>query len=94
MRQQARTKDHAVKYKGYTLIQVPWNSWEGKQYAKHLYDPEGKMVLHAGYSKYCSHKELRLMIRRDVNYLLPMLIKGAERRANNDTTTNSNHPRL
>ena len=93
MRQQARTKDHAVKYKGYTLIQVPWNSWEGKQYAKQLYDPEGKMVLHAGYSKYCSHKELRLMIRQNVNYLLLMLTRAAERRKD-ETTTNSNNPSL
>ena len=82
MKQQTRTKQHAVRYKGYTLIQVPRNSYEGKQYAKHLYDPEEKMVLHAGYSKHCSHKELRLMIRNDVDYLLPMLMRSAEKRQN------------
>lgn len=82
MRQQTRTKQHAVRYKGYTLVQVPWNSYEGKQYAKWLFDPEGKQVLHAGYSKHCNHKQLRLMIRRDVDYLLPTLMKAAEKRRN------------
>lgn len=84
MRQQARTKIHEVKYKGYTLKQVPRNGYGGKQYAKWLFDPEGRNVLHAGYSKYCSHKELKRMIKSDVDYLLPALMRVAERRANNE----------
>lgn len=82
MRQQTRTKQHEVRYKGYTLVQVPWNSYEGKQYAKWLFDPEGKQVLHAGFSKHCSHKQLRLMIRSDVDFLLPALMRAAEKRQN------------
>lgn len=73
MKQQARTKQHFVRYKGWTLIQTPWSSFEGKQYAKALLDPAGHERLHAGYSKYCSHKQLRLMIRDDVNKLIPTL---------------------
>ena len=73
MRQQARTRQHIVRYKGWTLIQTPWNSYEGKRYAKALFDPTGQERLHAGYSKYCSHKQLRLMIRDDVNKLIPVL---------------------
>lgn len=71
MKQQARTKQHMVKYKGWTLVQTPWNSSYGKQYAKALFDESGRERLHAGYSKYCSHKELRLMIRDDVDVLIP-----------------------
>ena len=93
MRQQTRSKQHAVRYKGYTLVQVPWNSREGKQYAKWLFDPEGKQVLHAGYSKHCSHKQLRLMIRNDVDYLLPALMRAAERREN-EANTNSDYTSL
>ena len=93
MRQQARTNQHAVKYKGYKLVQVPWNSYEGKQYAKWLFDSEGKQVLHAGYSKHCSHKQLRMMIRQDVDYLIPALMRAAERR-NNEATTKRDHSSL
>lgn len=73
MRQQARTRQHIVRYKGWTLIQTPWNSYEGKRYAKALFDPTGQERMHAGYSKYCSHKQLRLMIRNDVDTLIPAL---------------------
>lgn len=78
MKQQARTKPIRVHYKGYTLVQVPWKSIDrGMQYAKYLFDKEHSEILHTGYSGYCSHKELRLMIREEVNELLPLL-RGRE----------------
>lgn len=73
MRQQARTKEHIVKYKGWTLIQRPWKSFEGVQYAKYLFNEHGQERLHAGYSKYRSHKELRLYIRSCVNRVIPTI---------------------
>ena len=76
MRQQARTKQHSVRYKGWTLVQTPWRGMDGRmQYAKWLFDPDDKERLHAGYSSYCSHKELRIMIRMDVDELIPALNK-------------------
>ena len=78
MKQQGRIKMIEVTYKGWRLKQIPWNSWEGKQYAKLLYDPDGKQALHAGYSKYKTRKQLRLMIRNDVNNLIPMLVRKRE----------------
>ena len=76
MRQQARTKQHSVRYRGWTLFQTPWRGMDGRlYYAKYLFDPAGQERLHAGYSKYCSHKELRLMIRTDVDELMPALMR-------------------
>ena len=73
MRQKARTKQHIVKYKGWILVQVPWKCYGYVYYAKWLFDSTGQERMHAGYSKYCSHKQLRLMIRDDVNKLIPVL---------------------
>lgn len=78
MKQVARTKVHIVRYKGWTLIQVPWNGYGGKQYAKTLINPSGQERLHAGYADYCTHKQLRRMIRHDVDRLIPMIEKMAE----------------
>lgn len=69
MRQVARTRQHAVTYNGWTLFQTPWNGYGGKQYAKCLLDTNGKERFHAGYSDYCSHKELRLLIRELIRFV-------------------------
>ena len=69
MKQVARTRQHIVTYNGWTLIQTPWNSFYGKQYAKCLLDPSGKERFHAGYADYCSHKELRLLIRELIRFV-------------------------
>ena len=69
MKQVARTRQHIVTYNGWTLIQTPWNSFYGKQYAKCLLDPNGKERFHAGYADYCSHKELRLLIRELIRFV-------------------------
>lgn len=83
MRQQARTKQHIVKYKGYTLVQIPWTSLEReKQYAKYIINEEGINEFHAGYSKYHSHKQLRLYLRSYVDVLRPLLMKKSEEKEN------------
>lgn len=69
MKQVARTRQHIVTYNGWTLFQTPWNSFYGKQYAKCLLDPNGKERFHAGYADYCSHKELRLLIRELIRFV-------------------------
>ena len=69
MRQIARNRQHIVNYNGWTLIQTPWNSYGGKQYAKCLLDPNGKERFHAGNADYCSHKELRLLIRELIRFV-------------------------
>ena len=69
MKQVARTRQHVVKHNGWTLIQTPWNSYGDKQYAKCLRDPNGKERFHAGYADYCSHKELRLLIRELMRFV-------------------------
>lgn len=69
MKQVARTRQHIVTYNGWTLIQTPWNSDYGKQYAKCLLDPNGKERFHSGYADYCSHKELRLLIRELIRFV-------------------------
>ena len=69
MKQVARTRQHIVTYNGWTLIQTPWNSYGDKQYAKCLLDPNGKERFHAGYADYCSHKELRLLIRELIRFV-------------------------
>jgi len=69
MKQVARTKQHIVNYKGWILIQTPWNFYRDKQYAKCLLDPNGKERFHAGYADYCSHKELRLLIRDLIRFV-------------------------
>lgn len=86
MRQQSRTKQISVKYKGYTLYQTPWTDYErNKQYAKSLWnDVEKREEYHAGYSKHLSHKELRLEVRHLVDKFLPALRKWAEERENNE----------
>lgn len=68
MKQIARKRQHVVNYKGWTLIQTPWNGYGRKQYAKCLLDPNGKERFHAGYADYCSHKELRLLIRELIKF--------------------------
>lgn len=87
MRQQSRTKQISVKYKGRTLTQTPWTDCEGKkQYAKCLWnDVENREEYHAGYSKHLSHKELRLEIRFLVDKLLPAIMKWAEEGENNES---------
>ena len=87
MRQQSRTKQISVKYKGRTLTQTPWTDYEGrKQYAKQLWnDIENREEYHAGYSKHLSHKELRLEIRFLVDKYFPVLMKLAEERENNES---------
>lgn len=84
MRQQARRKQHSVTYKGWTLTQVPWRSCGEWQYAKWLHDPTGKERMHAGYAKYCSHKELRLMIRQEVDVLFPALEEKIKEKQNDN----------
>lgn len=86
MRQQSRTKQISVKYKGYTLYQTPWKPYKDKwQYAKSLWnDIENRERYHAGYSKHLSHKELRLQIRFLVDEFLPALERWAERRSENE----------
>ena len=69
MKQVARIRQHIVTYNGWTLIQTPWNSYGDKQYAKCLLDPNGKERFHAGYADYCSHKELRLLIRELIRFV-------------------------
>ena len=79
MKQQARTKQHSVRYRGWTLFQTPWRGMDGRMYyAKWLFDPAGQERLHAGYAKYCSHKELRRLIRIDVDELIPALMRRSE----------------
>lgn len=72
MRQVARTKQHVVKYNGWRLFQTPWDSYGDKQYAKCLVDPNGNERFHAGYADYCSHKELRLLIRDLIRFVEKM----------------------
>ena len=84
-----RRKDIEVTYKGWKLVQHPWNSFEGKQYAKWLFDETGEERLHAGYSSYCTRKQLRLMIRRDVDILMPMLDKKYNKLGENNEKTYS-----
>lgn len=69
MKQVARTRQHVVKHNGWILVQTPWNSPYGKQYAKCMLDPNGKERFHAGYADYCSHKELRLLIRELIRFV-------------------------
>lgn len=84
MRQQSRTKQISVKYKGHTLYQTPWKEYAGPrmQYAKSLWnDVENRERYHAGYSKHLSRKQLRLEIRFLVDKFLPALERWAERRS-------------
>lgn len=60
-----KRKKIEVKYKGYKAIQTPWNGYEGKYYALHIINPEGKCELHSGMRSKCStRKELKLQLIR------------------------------
>lgn len=78
MRQIARTKQVSVSYKGWTLFQTPWNAYGRKQYAKALFDPTGRERLHAGYSGYCTHRELGRMIRGAIAFVNTRFAEGDE----------------
>lgn len=69
MRQIARTRQHIIKHNGWILVQTPWNAYGRKQYAKRLLGPNGKERFHAGYADYCSHKDLRLLIRELIRFV-------------------------
>lgn len=77
MKAQSKTKKVTVAYKGWHLTQVPWKSYEGQQYARYYFNPDGEITIHAGRCKYSTRKELRLdliqYVNRDRERLLKMM---------------------
>ena len=71
MKAQSRIRQIEVEYKGWHMCQAPWSSYDrGGQYAKYIFDPEGKEKLHAGYSNHMTRKELKRSLKYfvDVEY--------------------------
>ena len=73
MKAPSRRKEISVTYKGWTYVQTPWGLWDGKlQYAKALYDPDGKERMHAGYSKFIPRKKMKPEAKRVIDLLKRM----------------------
>ena len=67
MKAQSRIRQIEVTYKGWRLIQTPWNSFDrGRQYAKRIIGDDGKEKLHAGYSNHMTRKELKRSLKHFV----------------------------
>lgn len=69
MKAPARRKQISITYKGWTYVQTPWRSFYGMQYAKELYDPEGKERMHAGYAKFIPRKKMKPEAKRAIELL-------------------------
>ena len=68
MKPPRKKKRIIVSYKGWHCYQTPWRSFDGIQYSKVIFNPEGKMMSHAGYGNCLTSKQLRLMLMGMIDF--------------------------
>ena len=81
MRPQPSTKQIYARWKDYIEFQTPWRDYEGiKRYAKVILEKQEdgtyKEIMHAGYAKRLTKKQLKMDCKHWVKKIMPMLHIG------------------
>ena len=89
MRPQSSIKQTSVRWKNYIEVQTPWTDYRGqKSYAKSVLEEQNgelKEIMHTGFSKRLTKKQLKMDLKEWITVVMPMLEKERlERKNKND----------